>query len=119
AEKSNTIYTAYEAALGDAREQGALPVPQHLRNAPTGLMKDLGYGKGYKYAHDFQDAIVFQEHMPDQLKGKRYYFPSERGREKAIKERLADWRRRLGASQRPDRTGKNPARTGLNDGNKR
>jgi putative ATPase len=79
------------AADRDVKERGALPVPLHLRNAPTQLMEDLGYGKGYKYAHNFPDHIVDQDHMPEELKGKRYYSPSESGYEKAIKERIKDW----------------------------
>jgi len=74
-------------------KKGALPVPFHIRNAPTGLMKDLGYGKGYKYAHDYKGAYTSQEYLPDKLKGRRFYFPSGRGYEKTIKERLEKWRR--------------------------
>jgi len=95
AEKSNSIYTAFQAASKDAREEGSLPVPLHLRNAPTTLMKDLGYGRDYAYAHDYEGAVVIQEHMPDRLKGRQYYFPVDRGREKAVAERLARWRREL------------------------
>ena len=64
------------------------------RNAPTKLMKELGYGAGYQYAHDYKDNIVEQEHLPLQLKGKRYYIPSERGFEKVIKKRMADREKR-------------------------
>lgn len=92
APKSNSIYTAYGAAKEEVRRSGALPVPFHIRNAPTKLMKDLGYGKGYKYAHDYRDAVVSQEHMPEQLKDKLFYFPSDRGYEKTIKSRLEKWR---------------------------
>ena len=95
AEKSNALYTAFNQARAEAREQGSLPVPLHLRNAPTGLMKDLGYGRGYKYAHDHDGALVRQEHLPEALKGRRFYQPTDRGRERAIGERLAAWRRRL------------------------
>ena len=95
AEKSNAVYAAYSAALTDAREKGSLPVPLHIRNAPTSLMKNFGYGKGYQYAHDFDDAVVFQDHLPDQLKGARYYVPTDRGRERAIAERMKNWRERL------------------------
>ncbi|MEW5723399.1 MAG: replication-associated recombination protein A [Thermodesulfobacteriota bacterium] len=95
AEKSNAVYTAFDQALEDARTKGALPVPLHIRNAPTRLMKDLGYGRGYQYAHDFEEALVDQEHMPDELKGRRYYTPTRRGREKAIAEKLAAWRKKL------------------------
>ena len=91
AEKSNSVYTAFGAARQDAREYGSLPVPLHIRNAPTGLMKDLGYGRGYRYAHDYEGAVVFQQHLPDQLTGRRYYHPTGRGRERAIAQRLADW----------------------------
>ncbi|MBW2062264.1 MAG: replication-associated recombination protein A [Deltaproteobacteria bacterium] len=104
AEKSNAAYMAYEAALTDAREKGTLPVPLSIRNAPTRLMKDLGYGRGYRYAHDNDEAIVWQEHMPDELKGRKYYFPTDRGREKAIVQRLAEWRRRL-AGDKGQQTG--------------
>jgi putative ATPase len=85
--KSNALYVAYEAAKKDALESATEPVPLHLRNAPTGLMKGLGYGKGYKYAHDFKDARVDQEHMPASLKGRRYYHPTDRGFEAELKRR--------------------------------
>ena len=95
AEKSNSVYTAFERARADAREKGALPVPLHIRNAPTRLMKELGYGRGYKYAHDYEQALVRQEHLPEELAGRRYYFPTDRGRERAIAQRLEAWRRAL------------------------
>jgi putative ATPase len=88
APKSNSSYKAMLAAAKDVEEKGALPVPLHLRNAPTGLMTKLGYGQGYKYAHDFPDHVVEQEHLPEELEGSRYYFPSDSGEEKQIKERL-------------------------------
>jgi len=72
APKSNIAYTATLKARADIRETGNLPVPLHLRNAPTALMKDLGYGKGYKYAHNFPGAKVEQEHLPEKLKGRKY-----------------------------------------------
>lgn len=72
APKSNEAYMASNLAKQDVANLGSLPVPMHIRNAPTNLMKDLGYGKGYKYAHDFKDAKVDQEHLPDELKGKKY-----------------------------------------------
>ena len=87
APKSNAIYKAYEAAKKDALETMAQPVPLHLRNAPTALMKDLGYGQGYKYAHDFPDAKVAQQHLPDNLKGRKYYQPTDRGFEGEQKKR--------------------------------
>ena len=91
APKSNTSYKAMLAAAADVKEKGALPVPLHLRNAPTELMEKLGYGKGYKYAHNFPDHIVDQEHLPEELKGRKYYFPSESGYEKTIRERMKAW----------------------------
>jgi len=66
-------------------------VPLHLRNAPTDLMERLGYGKDYRYAHDFPGHVVDQQHLPEALAGKRYYSPSESGYEKTIKERLKGW----------------------------
>ena len=91
APKSNASYKAMLAAARDVKERGALPVPLHLRNAPTQLMEDLGYGKGYKYAHNFPDHIVDQMHLPEELKGRRYYSPSDSGHEKTIKERMKGW----------------------------
>ncbi|MDZ4347318.1 MAG: replication-associated recombination protein A [Candidatus Binatia bacterium] len=91
APKSNASYTAMLAAAKDVEEKGALPVPLHLRNAPTALMETLGYGKDYKYAHNYADSIVTQEHLPKELAGRKYYSPSESGYEKEIKERLRSW----------------------------
>lgn len=85
APKSNATYKAVLSARADIRKFGNLDVPKHLRNAPTKLMGEMGYGKGYKYAHDFEGAKVDQEHLPDKLKGKKYYIPTERGLEKNIK----------------------------------
>lgn len=79
APKSNAIYKAYGEVKEDIHSFPNEPVPIHLRNAPTGLMKTLGYGKGYKYAHDFEGAKVDQEHLPASLKGRRYYRPTDRG----------------------------------------
>jgi putative ATPase len=101
APKSNSLYAAYGEVKADVRKYGALPVPLHIRNAPTRLMKELGYGKGYKYAHNFPDHIVDQEHMPEKLKGKRYYHPTDQGFEKRIAERLERWRRELSKNFRP------------------
>lgn len=86
--KSNSLDVAYHAVKAEIARTGHLPVPLHLRNAPTRFMKRLGYGKGYKYAHDYTDAQVDQEHLPEELKGSRFYFPSDRGYEKTIKESL-------------------------------
>jgi putative ATPase len=92
APKSNASYKAMLAAAQDVKEGGALAVPLHLRNAPTGLMRDLGYGKGYQYAHEFEDHQVDQQHLPDELVGKRYYAPDDAGYEAEIRERLNFWR---------------------------
>src|ERR1700737_2757698 len=92
APKSNAVYAAWNAVRHDIAEQPAEPVPLHLRNAPTGLMGHLGYGRGYQYAHDAPDAQVSQEHLPDTLRGRVYYQPTDRGAEKEIADRLAKWR---------------------------
>jgi putative ATPase len=93
APKSNAVYVALDAAREDVRSRPAEPVPLHLRNAPTGLMKEIGYGQGYQYAHDAPEARVDQEHLPPALKGREYYHPSGRGLEGEIGRRLAEWRR--------------------------
>ncbi|HXW51520.1 MAG TPA: replication-associated recombination protein A [Candidatus Acidoferrales bacterium] len=82
APKSNSGLRAYSAAAGAVEEHGSLPVPLHLRNAVTGLMRQLGYGKGYQYAHDFADAKIDQQHLPDELRDSTFYTPSDQGREK-------------------------------------
>ena len=92
APKSNSVYQAWKAAGAAAKEKGALAVPLHIRNAPTGLMKDMGYGKGYRYAHDFKDGYAVQEYLPEVIAGQRFYFPTDRGYEKMIAGRLETWR---------------------------
>ncbi len=92
APKSNSIYMAYEKIKAVIRDTGTLPTPLHIRNAPTRLMKSLGYGKDYKYAHDFKEAYAPQDYLPDELQGQLYYSPTERGYEKTIKQRLDKWR---------------------------
>jgi len=93
--KSNSAYLAIEEAIEDAQKFPDLPVPLHLRNAPTKLMKELGYGKDYKYSHDFPEHFVEQQFLPDELKDKIYYKPTELGREKILKERLESlWSKR-------------------------
>jgi putative ATPase len=92
AAKSNSIYSAYGKAQAVVRKAGSLPVPLHIRNAPTRLMKDLGYGKNYKYAHNYKDAFVPQDYLPEKLQGRLFYTPTERGHEKEIKQRLDKWR---------------------------
>src|SRR5207247_977893 len=93
APKSNAVYTAYNEAKADVEERPTEPVPLHIRNAPTGLMKGLGYGRGYQYAHDAEDARVDQEHLPEALRDRQYYQPTERGLEAELGRRLAEWRR--------------------------
>ncbi len=91
APKSKASYKAYLSALEDVKEKGALGVPLHIRNAPTPLMKDLGYGKGYKYPHNHGGHIE-QSYLPEELQGKEYYKPTENGFDKEIKERLAGYK---------------------------
>jgi putative ATPase len=98
APKSNAVYKAYGTVLEDVEQTRNDPVPLHLRNAVTGLMKGLGYGAGYQYAHDFADAHVDQSHLPPNLAGHRYYFPTDHGFEARVRERL-QWREELGDSE--------------------
>ena len=92
APKSNAVYMAYGLAVADAHEAIAEPVPLHLRNAPTRLMKNLDYGKGYRYAHDQPDAVTDMECLPPGLSGRRYYQPTDRGLEKELGQRIDEWR---------------------------
>ena len=94
APKSNAVYKAYSRAVRDVEETRNDPVPLHLRNAPTKLMKELDYGKGYKYAHDFDGGVVFQQNLPERIEGRIYYEPTDRGQERKIGERIAEIRRR-------------------------
>ena len=89
--KSNSAYEAIDAALAEVRESGHLPIPLHLRNAPTKLMKDLGYGKEYKYAHAFEGNFVDQQFLPEKIKNKRFYNPQNNQSELKILERLRMW----------------------------
>lgn len=86
--KSNAAYLGIDAALRDVREKPLYQVPIHLRNAPTGFMKNLGYGKEYKYAHDFENHFVEENYLPEELKGKQYYHPTAIGQEKNLRDRL-------------------------------
>ncbi len=88
APKSNAIYVAYGQARADVENTRNDPVPIHLRNAPTRLMKDLGYGEGYRYAHDYDEGVIGQQNLPDNLKGRTYYKPVERGFERDLGRRL-------------------------------
>ncbi|HTU02694.1 MAG TPA: hypothetical protein VMG58_12790, partial [Candidatus Sulfotelmatobacter sp.] len=94
APKSNAIYVAFGEAQKDVSTAPAEPVPLHVRNAPTPLMGALGYGEGYKYAHDYEGAYVEQSYLPERLQGRIYYRPTDRGLEAEIAKRLARWRRK-------------------------
>lgn len=96
--KSNRSYMALNAAMDDVRASGSLDVPLHLRNAPTQLMKEIGYGKGYVYAHDDQAAAMRQNYLPEALKGRRYYEPLESGAEATLKKHLEYLQNKAGAS---------------------
>ncbi|MDL1977320.1 MAG: replication-associated recombination protein A [Deltaproteobacteria bacterium] len=101
APKSNAIYTAHKKIKETIKKTGYLPVPLHIRNAPTKLTKEIGYGKGYKYAHDFRDAYAAQAYLPEALGDRVFFRPTERGFEKTVKKRLEDWKKR--ACHDPDR----------------
>ncbi|MDI9570739.1 MAG: replication-associated recombination protein A [Pseudomonadota bacterium] len=104
APKSNALYAAWGRARETVRQTGSLPVPLHIRNAPTKLMKELAYGRDYKYAHDYPDAYISQDYFPEELMKAppRFYIPTDRGYEKTIGERLEFWRRLRGAeNQKP------------------
>ncbi|MFH1686991.1 MAG: replication-associated recombination protein A, partial [bacterium] len=106
APKSNSVYTAFKQAQDDAQTRGSLPVPLWLRNAPTDLMKTLGYGDGYQYAHDYEGAMTDQEYMPRELRQRRYYQPTGVGREQRLKDYLdkyREYRSRLADSSKTER----------------
>ena len=90
APKSNALYTAYGDVQHDIEQTAAEPVPLHLRNAPTGLMKGLGYGRDYQYAHDLEGKIANMQCLPDNLRGRSYYHPTGEGIEKRIRERMQE-----------------------------
>lgn len=91
ASKSNAVYSAHKQIKKMINKTGYSQVPLHIRNAPAKLMKNLGYGKGYKYAHDYKDAFVPQSYLPEDLEDQRFYFPTDRGYEKTVKLRLETW----------------------------
>jgi putative ATPase len=99
APKSNALYTAYTDVQMDVERTAAEPVPLHLRNAPTGLMKGLGYGQGYKYAHDLESKVADMQCLPDNLRDRVYYHPTDEGEEKQIRERLEELKRRRDSSK--------------------
>src|SRR2546423_10176176 len=90
--RSNSVLTAYGAARSAVLEKGPLPVPLKLRNAPTPLMKSMGYAGGYKYPHNFEGNYVPEEYLPDELRGSRFYEPSDSGEEAEVKKRMEEWR---------------------------
>jgi len=100
APKSNSAYVSYGRVQHEIARSGPLPVPLHIRNAPTKLMEELGYAKGYKYAHSYEEGYVFQEYLPDALKGMKFYNPTEVGFEREIIKRLQYWQS-LAKEQRP------------------
>jgi putative ATPase len=107
--KSNALYTAYADVQQDVERTAAEPVPLHLRNAPTGLMKGLGYGKGYQYAHDLEEKVASMQCLPDNLRNRVYYHPTSEGVEKRIRERLEEIKeRRAGAAKHSPEAPKQP-----------
>jgi putative ATPase len=93
APKSNALYTGYGEVLEDVHKTEADPVPLHLRNAPTGLMKNIGYGKGYQYAHEYEDKVTDMQCLPDNLVGRTYYRPTDQGFEQRLRQRLDEIRK--------------------------
>ncbi|HOG81762.1 MAG: Replication-associated recombination protein A [Deltaproteobacteria bacterium ADurb.Bin151] len=100
APKSNSLYKGFGQTKDLINKTGYLPVPLHIRNAPTKLMKELEYGKGYKYAHDYEDAFVPQEYLPEKLQGQVLYEPTDAGFEKTIRERVNVWRRQKNVKEK-------------------
>jgi putative ATPase len=94
APRSNAAYKALGQAMAAVEQTGSPPVPMHLRNAPTKLMKDVGYGRDYQYPHDVPDGFVADSNLPESLRNERFYEPTDRGAEKQIGERLRVWRQR-------------------------
>ena len=116
APKSNALYTAYGEVVEDVQKTSAEPVPLHIRNAPTPLMKQIGYGKGYQYAHDLDTKVADMDCLPDNLRGRQYYHPTSEGREKQLSQRLEEIRRlrqqaQEGSGDRPDRKTKSTTET--------
>ncbi|MBE7210924.1 MAG: replication-associated recombination protein A, partial [Gluconacetobacter diazotrophicus] len=93
APKSNAAYVAYKAARALAKQTGSLGPPKHIRNAPTRLMREIGYGAGYEYDHDAEDGFSGADYFPDEMERVELYRPTERGEERRIGERLAEWAR--------------------------
>jgi putative ATPase len=104
APKSNALYTAYGAVQQDVQETASDPVPLHLRNAPTRLMKNIGYGSGYEYAHNLDEKVADMQCLPDNLKGRTYYHPTADGIEGRIRERLQEIRKLKAARHKANET---------------
>jgi len=109
APKSNASYRAYQRAKSELGESGSLPVPLHLRNAPTELMRREGYGEDYQYPHDFPGHITEQDYLPERLKGRRFYEPGDEGEEPRIKARLEQWRKTI--AKRPPHKPERPSKS--------
>jgi putative ATPase len=105
APKSNSVYAGFKKAIAEVEESGSLPPPLVIRNAPTRLMKDLGYGAGYQYAHDEPGSIADQQHLPDELLGRRFYQPSSEGEEAEIARRMKAWEKLLASRSKPPGSG--------------
>ena len=103
APKSNAIYEAASAVGGEIKRSGALPVPLHIRNAPTDLMKDLGYAAGYQYDHDSPEAFSGQEFLPEEIRGREFYRPKEFGFEREVRKRMDYWARLRAGRRGEDR----------------
>ncbi len=101
APKSNAVYTAYGEVIDDVHKTEAEPVPLHIRNAVTGLMKNIGYGEGYKYAHNFDDKVTDMTCLPDNLAGRAYYKPTDQGFEQRLRQRLDEIRKIKSRSSSP------------------
>ena len=95
APKSASLYQGFGQAMKTVDKTGSLPVPMHLRNAPTSMMKGMGYGNDYQYAHDDSEALVDQTHLPDEIEGQVFYNPTGRGYEQDVAERLAHWKQKI------------------------
>jgi putative ATPase len=108
APKSNALYTAYNAVLEDVEKTAAEPVPLHIRNAVTNLMKQVGYGKGYQYAHDLESKVADMECMPDNLRGREYYHPTSEGKEKLVAQRMEELKQRKEELRRAEVKKPNP-----------
>ena len=104
APKSNSLYEAYSKVQREIHQGTAESVPEHLRNPVTPLMKEMGYGEGYKYAHDYPEHFVEQQHLPDSLKGKRFYTPGQQGYEKQVDERMKKWWQEKGKAEAEENT---------------